>query len=145
MTAPLADVRWTAVLIGSMADIGGSTIASLILGIAVALTMLAPGETAEQLQTRLFTDPAFLTIELALGLACSGLGAFVAARLARRREQLHGLLAAGLGLVFGMLFTQLVHENPVPAWYRVAGYLLVFPVAWLGAVAARALNRRSAQ
>lgn len=144
MTSPLAQVKWSAVLIGSAVDISGSAIAAAFIGVVAATVLRAPGQSVDQLQSRLIASTGFLVTELVIGLAFSAAGAWVAARIARRRELLHAALTAVVCAALGILFMGLVHSNPVPLWYRIAGYVLVLPVAVLGGVLARAQNLRVA-
>jgi hypothetical protein len=61
------------------------------------------------------------------------LGGFVAARVAKQAPLAHGV---ALGVV-AMLIGALVGEDPftaaMPAWYRIACWVLVIPSAVLGA------------
>jgi len=120
-----------AILYGVAANIGASILGSNVL-VAVFLRR-HPGEVAgpEGLREFLLADPTFLAASFALGLFCTGLGGYVAARLAPYSKLANaactGLVDAGLGILLG---------GGVPAWLRAAGLLVAVPAAiyggWLG-------------
>lgn len=118
------------VFLGVLADIGGSVLASVLLlslfvGDAIAPDM--PPEDVEQVMRRLSQDGAFLTISLLLGLAFTGLGGYVAARIARRELYLNAGLVGVISLLLGLLF-----GGQAPFWFEAAGVLLIVPVALYG-------------
>ena len=118
------------VFLGVLADIGGSVLASALLlslfvGDAIAPDM--PPEDVEQVMRRLSQDGAFLTISLLLGLAFTGLGGYVAARVARRELYLNAGLVGVISLLLGLLF-----GGQAPFWFEAAGVLLIVPVALYG-------------
>jgi len=103
-----------AVAIGLAVDIGGTTIATVILALAYGIVLGALGASAEEIEaviTNVPTDSGFFYMVALGGLAFSMLGGFVCARIAKRSElKLGAILAAisaGLGLALGGDETQL--------------------------------------
>lgn len=118
------------VALGVLADIGGSVLASILLlswfvGDAIAPDL--PPEEAERIMQRLAQDGAFLILNLLLGLAFTGLGGYVAARVAGRERYLNAGLVGVISLALGVLF-----GGQAPLWFEVAGFLLILPAALYG-------------
>lgn len=119
-----------AIALGVLADIGGSVLAGILLlswfvGDAIAPDI--PADEAEEIMRGLSQDGGFLTLSLLLGLAFTGLGGYVAARVARRELYLNAGLVGVISLVLGLLF-----GGPGPFWFEVAGFLLIVPAALYG-------------
>ena len=141
--ADVGGLKWSAVIIGSAVDIGGTMVTSFVIGIVAAAMLLKPGELPTQLQARLLTNAGFLTAEFVVGLSFSCLGGFVAARLAKRRERAHAAMTGAVCLGLGLVSAIALPESHLPLWFRIAGYLLVLPVALLGGALARTVNLRT--
>ena len=123
------DLNVRAVLVGSLVDIVGSFIVG---GIVFAVIGTASGATtAEQLNTVYDTSPGLQLVTLALGLAMTGVGAYVAARMTKGAERLHafavGVISTGIGftVVFAAPETQ-------PFWSQAASLILTIPAAFAG-------------
>lgn len=82
---------------------------------------------------RLNDAPDFLFLSLAVGLACTALGGFVTAHLARgselRNATVMGVASAGSALVLA-----LTGQGGPPVWYLALGTALTVPAAALGAL-----------
>lgn len=77
------------------------------------------------------SDASVLVIALGYTTAFQTVGGYVAARLARRRPQLHALILGLLGLAAAIPLA-LAQWNHTPAWYHVATWVLTLPATWLG-------------
>jgi uncharacterized membrane protein len=132
-------VSFKGVALGVLVDIGGTVLASMLLlswfvGDTIAPEM--PPEEVEQIMRQLSRDGAFLTASLVLGLAFTGLGGYVAARVATRELYLNAGLVGVVSLVLGLVF-----GGQAPLWFEVAGVLLIVPAALYGGyLADRQLN-----
>jgi len=133
-----------AVLIGSAVDIGGTFLASIFIGIIAAATLMTQGMTPVQLQTRLQGNTAFVIGELILGLGFSGLGGYVAARVAKFSELMHAGSTALICLAFGLLTLPLASQSAMPNWFRIVGEVLVIPMALAGGLIAKRRNHPAA-
>lgn len=124
------------VLLGILTDIGGSIAAGMIL-----LPLFAGGNVSEQMSPedidevikQITQNGWFLITNFIVGLSCSALGGYVAARVAKQEIYLN----AGLVGLFGVLVGSLNLSSEYPIWFNVGGLLLVIPAALLGAQLAR--------
>lgn len=128
------------VLLGILADIGATIVAGMIL-----LPLFAGGSVSEQMSIedvdevmkQIVQNDWFLITNFVIGLSCSALGGYVAARVAKHEIYLN----AGLVGAFGVLVGSLNLSGDYPIWFNVGGLLLVIPAALLGAQLA---SRRAA-
>jgi hypothetical protein len=133
--------RWKAVLIGAAADLGGSTIAGIVLVIVFSVTA-GPGQgSAEDVLGRLALSWPFLMTSMIVGGAFTVLGGYVAGRLARHSFLRHALAAGVLSLVLGIVFFG-GDDGPYAGLIAIVGYGLHLPLAVLGGwVAGRGSTR----
>lgn len=99
-TPPGSPVK--AVLIGLAVDIGGSTLAGIVLSIVYAATLGNAGLAGDE-PSQIPSDSGFAIAGTLLGAACSVLGGFVCARIARRDEWRIGGVMAALSALIGLL------------------------------------------
>lgn len=124
------------VLLGILAAIGASAAAALILlplfaGGAVSDQMSA--EDIDEVVKQVMQNGWFLITIFVVDLACSVLGGYIAARVAKKDIYLN---AALVGLV-GALVTLLSLDGAYPIWFNVGGLLLVIPATLFGAQLAK--------
>jgi uncharacterized BrkB/YihY/UPF0761 family membrane protein len=133
--------RWSAsaVLIGSLVDIGGSLVVGVIVAAVEGARLIAQGFRQEELTARLYADKGFLVSGMVVGLIFSAVGGFVPARLAKKRELAHGGATAAVCILLSLAMTG--SSSGLPGWYFVS-YAFVLPAALLGAAVGRARNHR---
>jgi hypothetical protein len=97
-----------AVAVGLAVDLGGSIAVTILLVIAYRIVLGAMGVSAEEIESvtaNMPTDSALFYLATLAGLAFSGLGGYVCARIAKGAElKLGAILAAisaGIGLAIG--------------------------------------------
>lgn len=94
------------VVLGGIVDIVATWILSIpLLVVASAqlhLTQLSASERTAALMKAMGPGSSFYLIGLVLGGACSALGGYVAARIARREERLNGAFSAWLCMASGL-------------------------------------------
>lgn len=83
-----------AILIGSLVDVLGTSIASIPVVIYVLLKIDFAIESIPQLQNLLLTDPVAVTYGWIVGSAFSVLGGYVAARMAKQHLLVHAALTS---------------------------------------------------
>lgn len=118
-----------AIWIGFLADIGSTFLFTAALTIALFDPGSAELPPAACLEGSCFLD-AFM---LAMGLALTAVGGFVAARMAPGREATH---AAGVGVLSLMASMLLCAPGAGPDWYLALGLGMTFPAALFGGVVA---------
>ena len=121
-----------AVVIGSVVDMFGAT-----LGIAIGLllfgsTVKALGGSDDQIKLY-FQATTFRICAMVFGLSFSVLGGFVAARVAKARELLHGGATGMVRIAMSLLMLAISKEEThLPIWHSILIYVAVLPAALLG-------------
>jgi hypothetical protein len=95
-----------AVLVGLVVDFGGTTIASIVVGIVYAATLAGRGVPVEQITEAVTEfDPAsgYGIVAMLVGGGFSILGGYVCARIARRNERKVSAVLAAVSAVLGFL------------------------------------------
>jgi hypothetical protein len=118
-----------AVALGVLTDIGGSLIAILALGVIAGGILAAQGVPEDELDVRL-QGPVYLVSSLIVGLGLTVLGGFVAGRVSKKSEVMHGGLVGGVCFVLGLVLWPFL--PPLPLWYYVPCYLGTVPSGMLG-------------
>ena len=127
-----------AIFLGLLTDIGGSTVVGFVLSVVFSAYLLSQGTTFDELAI-VFQSPTFWIPGAVLGLGLTFLGGFVAGRVARRSELLHGAITGSISGLFGFLM-QLWQAAPL--WYATPSLLIVPPTAMLGAHLSKIGRRR---
>ena len=127
-----------AVAVGIAVDIIGSIIIGIVGFIATA--------DGEPITAPLDMEQRFGTFGLGLmlvvGLVQTGIGGFVAARLAKTNYIRHGLAVGIFGLAFGLLSEMGGEPSGMPDWYAPISYAAVLPVSALGGYLASGVPNR---
>jgi hypothetical protein len=125
-----------ALLFGFLVDIGLSLMVGVVFAILYGIYQLAIGKSMEEIG-QFFTEPDPFSLSMmllqAVGGACSFLGGFVCARVARHSELRLGATLAALTLVFGWV-TNGGEQQPVLT--LISSIVAVFSTmfgAWVGA------------
>lgn len=123
-----------ALVLGIVTDLVGSLIAGVIVGVVAAIAL--HGGAHKEIAARLRELP-FLISSLILGFGFTALGGFVAGRVAKRSEMLHGGIVGGVQLLIGIL----IASPSFPAWYLIVSLAGVIPAGMLGGKIAHATRR----
>jgi len=129
----LSDIKLKAVIVGAIVDNVATMAFMLFLMTALASQGLSQEEVVAQMKTL-----SGLLLSLIIGLGCTCLGGYVAGRMSRLSEVLHGGLVAGAGLVLALLF----RESGLPMWYDIVGFAGMLPAGIGGGYLAQ-LRRRT--
>jgi|AP12_2_1047962.scaffolds.fasta_scaffold13548_2 hypothetical protein len=121
-----------AILFGLAIDIGGSFVGGTILVIAWGILLGAGGASGEEISGFFNNSDTFQWASLCTGLAFTGFGAYVAARIANRGEYRIALMLGLCSLAFGELMLRMLSGGAYPEWARLVGNLAILPVAFLG-------------
>lgn len=130
-----------AVIIGLLVDIAGSivvwlviaVVAGIIIGTRLAITEpgLKSAEITARIEQQLTPSVGFNLSFLFIGLFFTGLGGYIAAKIAKFAELKHAFAVGILSLVTGVLVT-VIFRIPIKNWFDWSGYLLTIPLALLG-------------
>jgi hypothetical protein len=119
-------LRIKALALGVLTDIGGSLLFAGVLGVVLGIYFGMQNLSANEITIRL-QGLGFLIPSLLIGLAFVALGGYVAGRIAKAHEVLHGGVVGGLSLLIGLIFW-----SSIPLWYDIAGVLACIPCGMLG-------------
>ena len=123
-----------AVIVGAVVD---NSMTFFIMNL-LAAALLSTGITEDEFMARMKSTNGML-LGLILGPGCTVLGAYVAGRIAKRAERLHGALVAIAGMIVSLIF----HDSSTPILFDIAGFALMLPAGIFGGYLAEA--RRKAQ
>ena len=112
-----------AVALGLLADVGGTTVMSVLASFAYAAYLAANGSTPDQIGTamgNLGPDSALGVGLSIVGCLFSVLGGFVCARIAKHSEYRLGLAMSAISLVLGALIANETTPAAIMAIYLMA-------------------------
>jgi len=115
-----------ALALGALTDLGGSLLYGGILGVAFGIYFGMQNLPENEIIIRL-QGLGFLIPSLLIGLGFNALGGYVAGRIAKAHQVLHGGLVSGLSLLIAPFFW-----SSTPLWYGIAGVLACIPCGMLG-------------
>jgi hypothetical protein len=119
----LSDIKLKAVIAGAVVDNAGT----LFLMTLLAALLVRSGLTEDEVMARM-TSTDGLLLGLILGLSCTVGGAYLAGRMARTAEVLHGALVAAAGMAVSVIFW----ESGDPLWFDIAGFAAMLPAGMSG-------------
>lgn len=119
----LSDIKFKAILAGAIVDNAGT----LLLMTTLAAMLVSTGLTEDEVMGRMKSTDGLL-LGLILGLGCTALGGYLAGRVAKQAEALHGALVAILGMIMAAVF----RESGTPLWFDIAGFLGMLPAGIAG-------------
>jgi MFS family permease len=129
------------VLVGGIADIVASNIISIPLVIVAMLSVdltLPPEKLSPAIMAAIRESPGLFTLAFIFGAACSILGGYVAAWIARRRHVVIGALSSYLCFGIGV-YSLIAGSGQMPLWLH-AVLLLLSPA--LGGIGGYLRQRR---
>jgi hypothetical protein len=117
-------IRVIALIAGLATDLIGTIIVSAVVTFAFLMLPSSSGQRLETFLQTLLSDPLFLAIGYAVGIAFTLLGAYIVARMSRPYSMLNTL-------IFGVISTLLIvfFGSMYPVWYNVLSILTVIPVS----------------
>ena len=121
-----------AILVGLAVDIGGTVVAGTALAIAWGVVLGSGGASGEEINRFFRESSSFMWVNLCVGLGFTGLGAYIAARIANRAEYRFALMLGLCSLAIGELMLRMLASGDYPEWARLVSNLLILPVAFLG-------------
>jgi CHASE2 domain-containing sensor protein len=118
--------------VGAVTDIGSTAILSALLFFnRVPAANLSGDEYERAVEQAMLDNPVLFASQLLLGSACSVLGGYVAARIARRNELLNGGLSSFLCIGFGIQALY-AGKSLLPLWLNVLWLPITPALAVLG-------------
>jgi hypothetical protein len=126
-----------AILLGVFTDVGGTIVLTFVLSVVFTIYLLSEGVAPENLAAEM-SRPTFYVIGLVPGLSLTFLGGYVAGRVARRKEVLHGAITGCISATASLL----MHLWQAADRFAFLGAIVVLPIAILGARVALAGRRK---
>jgi hypothetical protein len=120
-----------AIVLGVLADIGGSLVVGIAYGIVLAAIMVIKGIRPEEIGAHL-QGPIIEIPSLFIGFGFTLLGGFVAGRVAKQSEILHGAIVGALGIPLGFLVC-----GSFPLWFNIISCAGVLPAGMAGGYLAK--------
>jgi hypothetical protein len=106
MESVMSKVSIPGVAVGGVVDILASNALSVPLAVYLAskinLNQVPENQIPDQMLGLLHANPGLYALQLLIGVACTVLGGYVAALIARREQVLNGALASFLCVAFGV-------------------------------------------
>ena len=121
-------MRIGAIAAGWLTDLGLSLLFFMILAGIVG----GEGASPEDVARRMNSSVELMVATLAVGLAFTGIGGYVAAALAKRRHVQHAVAVGLLSLGLGLSGLAAGGENSQPMWLTLAGIVFTLPFAAFG-------------
>jgi hypothetical protein len=128
-----SDIKPKAVIVGAIVDNAATLFLMLLLMTALASRGIPQDDVVSRMKSL-----SGLLLGLIIGLGCTFLGGYVAGRMARQAEVLHGALAALIGIVLALFFRQ----TGLPLWHDIAGFAGMLPAGMAGGYLAKKRNAR---
>jgi len=115
-----------AVVLGFLTDSGGSIVVGIAYGLVICIGLLIKGVPPDKIVTHLH-GPVIEIPSLFFGFGCTLLGGYVAGRIAKHSEILHGGLVGALGIPLGFLVC-----GSLPLWVNIVTFAGLVPAGLLG-------------
>ncbi|MCT4618750.1 MAG: hypothetical protein N4A62_05110 [Marinisporobacter sp.] len=129
-------LSFKAIFIGLLVDYIGS----IVLGTLQFFVVMASSWKQGVNITETLLSLKMLSISFFLGIICSILGGYVAAKISKHNEIKHalfvGILSDGISIVMNIIGT-----IAIPFWYSVSSIILVVPAAIFGGYLGRKSNQ----
>ena len=123
-----------AVILGFLTDTVATIAISAVLVTAMASTGIHESDILDRMKS-----PSGLLLSLIFGLGCTMLGGYVAGRVAKRTEAMHGAVVGGISLILGLL----MRESGQPLWYDIIGFVAIIPAGMAGGRLAAELHKQT--
>lgn len=120
-----------AIVLGFLTDAGGSIVVGIAYGIVLAVCMIIKGTPPEKIGAQL-TGPMLFIPSLFIGFGFTLLGGFVAGRVAKRSEVLHGAIVGALGIPWCFL-----DVGAFPLWFTIVSCVGLAPTGMAGGYLAK--------
>jgi hypothetical protein len=120
---------------GLLTDVLGTLFAGLIFGMLLGVYLVMQGVSESELSDRLTGLIVFIP-SLFLGLGFTVLGGYVAGRVSKNHQVLHGGIVGALGILFAFIYW-----SYSPLWYNIISVIAIIPAGMLGGYIAT-INQR---
>ena len=119
----LSDVKLTALIVGAVVD----NLTTLFLMMLLATALASTGLSQDDVMNRMKSMSGQL-LSLIIGLCCTGLGGYVAGRMAKKAEVLHGALVAVISVILALI----LGDRGGISWSDILGLVAMLPVGMAG-------------
>jgi peptidoglycan/LPS O-acetylase OafA/YrhL len=119
-----------AVLLGILTDVGGSLAVSFMLGIILAVYMVFKHIPSDEAENLLYGMGVMIPGSI-IGFGFTCLGGYIAGRIAKQAQVLHGALVGLASLVVGIL-ALVLSSHSYPTWLTIFSFVSPVPGAMAG-------------
>lgn len=124
-------IRIKAIVLGVLADIGVSLVVGIAYGIGLTVCLFIKGIRPEEIGAHL-SGSVILIPSLLIGFGATLLGGFVAGRVAKQSEILHGAIVGALGIPLCF-----IDVGGFPLWFTIVSCVGLAPAGMAGGYLAR--------
>lgn len=117
-------VKIKALALGVLANIGGSLVLGIMLSLVMGIILGALGVSMNEINARMWGP----ILNLISGFGSAVLGGFVAGRIAKQKQVLHGAIVGAAWIFLGFLSG----ESFPPSWYNIVLFVGVVPFGMMG-------------
>ena len=117
---------WMAIVIGALTDTIGTIFFMSLYGVIAAFVSDAQHLPSSEMEARL-QRPAVTIALMIVGLGFTVLGGYVAGKISKIRQVMHGGIVGVVGIVLTLL-----SWGSAPLWYDIAALATVVPCGMLG-------------
>ena len=125
-----------AIFIGSLVDIGGTFVASLLYAIIMGILLGLQGVPRADIEVKLTQGTAVYLSSLIIGFIFTFSGGYAAGRIAKTSEVLNAGMVGIINVLIGLALYKPLNMASYPQWYTIIGFALAIPSALLGGHAA---------
>ena len=129
-------VNIKALVLGVLTDFGGSLLVGAVSGAIVGIILSFKGTPQNEMDAYL-NGPIVLIAVVVIGWGFTILGGFIAGRVAKRREILHGGIVGFIGILLCLLFWA-----STPLSLNVISLICIVPCGMFGGHIAKSSNER---
>ncbi len=133
-------INLKAILIGFFVDIGGTTLASFVYALIMGIILAVQGVPPTEIEAKMAQGPAVYLSSLVIGFVFTFLGGYVAGRIAKTAEVLHGGMVGVIGVLLGLALYTPLNFSAYPVGFTMVGFALAIPLALLGGYVAKSKN-----
>lgn len=133
LSTAMREISIKAVIIGLVADVGGTAVFFFVFSIIGAILLASTGRNPDELKDYPETT-TFIVVSSFAGLLFSALGGYVSARIAGKGEMKNALATGALSALVGLVFFLGFPFAP-RSWLDLLSLILIIPFALLGGYA----------
>jgi small-conductance mechanosensitive channel len=119
-------IDWLAIAIGAVTDTVGTIAFMFLFGVVAAFASEMQHLSSSEMEARL-QRPVMMIALMIIGLSFTVLGGYVAGRVSKVNQVMHGGIVGSIGIILVLLFW-----NSAPVWNNIVSLVTTVPCGLLG-------------